>query len=91
MGSINTFQSQTLWIFSKGNQCLNQAWSVLLCSPGTFLVPDKNVGSCKINLLRYVITVTLLTDMNLAVGFEYIQGCPYSFCETPNQIPHSES
>ena len=43
---MNTFQSQTLWIFSDSKQCLNQAWSVLQYSPGTLIVTGLNVGGC---------------------------------------------
>ena len=43
---MNTFQSQTLWIFSDSNQCLNQAWRVLQYSPGTLIVTGLNVGGC---------------------------------------------
>ena len=43
---VNTFQSQTLSIFSDSNQCLNQAWSVLQNSPGTLIVTGLNVRGC---------------------------------------------
>ena len=43
---MNTFQSQTMWIFGNSNQCLNHAWSVLQCSPGTLALTGSNVVCC---------------------------------------------
>ena len=43
---MNTFQIQTLWIFSDSNQGLNQAWSVSQYSPDNLIITGLNVGGC---------------------------------------------